>query len=479
MKFRKFFRKYQFEILLGVLLLLLLIERSIPYFLYGPYGFGYDLGIYKKIFEEMNSLAAIREAQISPLPAFIAYLSNLLHLPVGLNLYYFYIFISAFVAVPLYLLAKECFGKEAGLLAVVLFTISYSQVFAAEFYLYKAILGMIFLLYALLYYVRKSNWFYLFAVLLALTQMPQLLVLGFAVLAGAVVDFKKNLRFHLRALLIFLGTLLLLLLVSWQNISDMFKFFWDAVAGTSLSGVFTKKGGLFMPWSVYLRKEILVFVFGLGGVIYARKNDNALPLIGALVFLIALVFNEIFFENRFIIPLSLFIAIFAAHGILRFFSLSFRRNRNKLVGAVILILISMGSIFYYYSVIPPTLNQYEVTALDFIAKRDDAKYVMVVDTYYAPWVHGFSGKETLAPGIFISVWDLPQFGSYIYAARVEKIKMLLNISDTYGKFYLFEGVRQARDDLRSPRIKKVFDIYGARVYEVDSLSLSLSRKASS
>lgn len=468
-KLDKFFKKHGYWLLFAILFLILLFERAIPYILHGPFGFGYDTGIYKKTFEGMVSFSdVLTVGNISPLPAFLAYVSNLLHLPISFITYYLYIFFSAFVSVPLYLLVKECFKKrEIAIVAVVLFIVSYTQAFASEFYLYKAIMGSSFLLFAFYYYIKKSYWFYLFTLLLAFTQLPHLLILGFGVFIGTLVDFKKNLKFNLIAFGVFLISFVLLLLVSWKNVYGMFGVFWDYFVGTNLVSTTVDKAGLFFPLSIYIKKEFWIFLLGIIGVILSRKNDKVVPLIASVAFLVVFVFNKIFFENRFIILMSLFFIIFAAYVVVQVFSKSLKQKYFRWTSAFLLILISLVSSFYYYRVIPPTLTPYEIGAIKTIEAKTDTDYVMVVDTFYAPWLYGFSGKTVLAPGLFKSVWNMPQFGKYIKAARVERIKMLLDVSDEYGKFYLFEGHRQAMDELGSPRIKKIYDIYGARIYAID------------
>ena len=201
-----------FYVFLGVLFLILLINRSFPYYLYGPFGFGYDTGIYRKEFLEILSFSQVFNSPVDIFPAFLAYLFNLLHLPMNWLLYDLYIVFSAFIAVPLYLLTKEYFGKYVGAVAVVIFTVSYIQVVASEFYLYKTIIGAIFMLYAFYFYAKKSYKFYVFVFLLALTQLPQLLLLVLGVGVAALFGGKKNLKFNLIGLLVLVaaGGLLLI-----------------------------------------------------------------------------------------------------------------------------------------------------------------------------------------------------------------------------------------------------------------------------
>lgn len=470
MDFRKFFKKHWLKFLLGILFAILLFERAIPYILHGPFGFGYDTGIYKHTFDGIQNFSDIFTAQTSPIPALLAYLTNLLHLPMSIVLYYLYIFFCFFIAVPLYLLAKECFNKETALLAVVFFTVSYTQIFAADFYLFKAILGAIFLLFAFYYYIRKSKLFYLFTALLMLTQLPQILILGVGVLFGSVVDFKKNLKFNLTAVGVFVGSFLLLSLMSWPTVSSMFIVFWKSFTDPAALQYSSHSTGLFFPLNIYLKRDLWLFLAGEIGIILAYKNGKTLPLISAVVFLIIVVFDGLFFANRFIVEMSLLLIIFGAYMFTKVFVPLLKKVKIlRFIAAIVLVVISSFATFYYFNHISSTLTKHEIGAIKIIEGKPDG-YSMVVDTFYAPWLYGFSGKIVLAPGIFESIWNFEQFMEYQNATEEERIKTLLDLSDKYGKIYLFEGIRQRKDFLNGGRIKKIYDVYGARVYEIDPSS---------
>jgi hypothetical protein len=99
---------------------------------------------------------------------------------------------------------------------------------------------------------------------------------------------------------------------------------------------------------------------------------------------------------------------------------------------------------------------------------------MATSSYYAPWLYGFSGKITLAPGIFVGVWTSDTWVKYMEGSNVDRAFLLIKIANEYGKFYVMEGTRQVytRVDKVSPLIKRIYDVNGVRIYEVSPSSAS-------
>ncbi|MBI4975126.1 hypothetical protein HZC20_00455 [Candidatus Peregrinibacteria bacterium] len=456
--------------LLALIFLVLLINRAFPYFLHGPYGFGYDMGIYKKMFEGIKTLSDIRTSQVYFLPSFLAYVVNFLGIPLKFLLYYFYIFVSAFLAVPLYLLTKEYFGKKAAFISVVLFTISYVQVFASEFYLFKAILGATLMLFAFFYYVKKSYLFYLFAFLLAFTELPQLLLLGFGIFVAVFFTEKKYLKFHVIGLAIMALGVGFLFFLTPQS-------FWDAVnvVINSINGAQSydaHRSGLFINLLDFLNLEFGIVLFGIAGFVMSifdfRKTEivkKLIPVWAATFLVFVIVFFKLFFENRFIMELDLLLIPFAGYMAVRMFG-NIVESRSFRIFSVIVILFAVAFLdVWYYRTTYPALTPHEVWALDVIREKTDSKYVMVVDTFYAPWMYGFSEKTALAPGIFETVWDFGTWLNYIKGTDDDKAKMLIDIAKKYGNYYLFMGFRDPKPDFSKypANFKKVFEVQNATV----------------
>lgn len=460
-----------FVVLFAILLVILTIGRVAPYFLHGPFGFGYDTGIYKKSFEDIKQFSDIFTSQIYLFPSFLAYVMNLLHIPMGFLLYGVHMFMSIFIAVPLYLLTKEYFGKYAGAVAIAFFTISYVQVFASEFYLYKAVMGAVFMLYAFLYFARKSYWFYVFAGLLALTQLPQLVLLIFGVAVASIFGWKKNLTFNLVGLGIMVLALVFIFIFAPQQIVNGWDIFMARFAGKVSFDA--HQSGLFMSFKEFVLREIVMVVLGLLGVILSFRKREVLPLLSALVFVSVVVIGKIFFEDRFVMEMELLLIPFASFGLVRIFDRILVKRYVKIIFSVLLVGAVVFFTTYYVSTTYSALTRNEITAMKILEKQKDISHVFVTNTIYAPWVYGFSGKEVLAPGIFNSVWGFDEFVAYQKAPRVEKLQKLLNIARKYGAYYYYVGERQADENLKgaSPYIVEVLQLGGAKLYKVTSPSL--------
>ncbi len=223
-----------------------------------------------------------------------------------------------------------------------------------------------------------------------------------------------------------------------------------------------------MSVAAYLHRSYIILVCGIVGFILSFKNQKARALQAGLVFVAIIVFFRIFFENRFVAELDLFLIPFAAYFLIYLVEDVLKKRLVKVVFAVLLVFVSAGLSSWYYKTTYSALSLYEVWAIDVINERTDAEYDMVTNTIYAPWLYGFSYKETLAPGIFESVWNFDQWVEYNRASDEDKAEMLTDISAKYGKYYLFYGVRDFSPPIHEvdDKINRIFDVRGATIYEV-------------
>lgn len=453
---------------IAALFVILLAQRAFPYFLYGPFGFGYDTGIYKKTFEGILSVPDIFTSQVSLLPSALAYLVNFLHLPMESYLYFFYIFASAFVVIPLYLLTREHFGKEAGVVAAVLFTVSAIQIIAAQFFLFKAMIGASFLLFALYYYGKKSYLFYIFALLLAATQLPQLLLLLVAVSFDALIDFKNKKLFYLVGILAFFLLVLGLYIYNFQQLSNAIDVVMSSLTGRGAGSFDSHQTGLFMTVTEYFGYALYIFLFGIFGIFMSYKKEGILPLQTVVIFVMVVIFWQLFFQNRFVVEMDLLLMPFAAYFLVTVFKKYLKKLVFKRVMAGFLMAGVLVASFFYYKTTLPALTDYEIYALEFINEQEEGNYVFVTDTRYAPWFYGFSNKTTIAPGIFESVWDFETWNKFHEAKAPERALMLEDLAERYGIFYLFEGINQTdvNYEAESLQIKRLFAVSNAKVYKI-------------
>ncbi|MBT3864724.1 hypothetical protein HOE67_01890 [Candidatus Peregrinibacteria bacterium] len=459
-----------FYVIFWSLILILFVSRAMPYWMHGPFGFGYDVGIYKHVFEGIRTLPDVLGSEVYPFPSFLAYLVNLLGLPVDWLLYHAHILFSVLVVVPLYFLTKDLFGKVAGLLAIVIFTISYTQVFGSEFYLYKAELGAIFMLASLLFYMRRSYWFFLFVVLLGLTQLPQYIVMVAGIGTAAFFGLWKDYKYNFLVLLSFVLAFDFVAILSPHHIWNA----WDVVQGSLLGEAVLSShhSGLFISLREFLGKESVVFLLAASGFVLTLKKKGVLALQASLAFVTLVVVARLFFENRFVLEMHFLLIPFAAYFIYKVFKAVVEEKglseKVWALGGVALVFISGYIVYGYYLTTRAALSEYEQWALQVINEKEDSKNIMVSSSIYAPWAYGFSGKTTLAPGIFSSVWSYEDQVEYFTGEAEDRALMLLDIAKKRGKFYLFEGQSQDRSfiEAESECITKIFDVGDATVYEV-------------
>ncbi len=463
--------KFDSKLLLpGFFFAIILINRSFPYLLFGPFGFGYDTGIYKKTFEGLTSFGSVFHSQIDLFPSFLGYLFNVLSIPTSFLLYHFYILASACIAIPLYLLTKTYFEKKTAIVAIAIFSFSYIQIFASEFYLFKAMLGAIFMLLAFLFYEKKSYLFYLFALLLALTELPQFLLLAVGVLVATCFNFKKHLKFHLVGAIIAAVGALIILIFSPTHIYAAIDVVISSLKGIKrLDAHYT---GLFLTPEAYLQKATILPFLGTIGLILCliKKKSKTILVSSSLIFVTIVVVFKIFFQNRYVIEMDLLFIPFTAYFLVYFFEKFLKPKTLTMAGSAFLIIISLILTVQNYQKTRPVLNANEVKAVEFVKAQTDAQYVMVTDTFYGPWFYGFSEKITLAPGMLESVWNFETFNQYMTAPAEVKTKMLLDISKKYGTYYLFLGSTDKDQNFSkySEKAQKVLDLPKAVVYKISA-----------
>ena len=81
----------------------------------------------------------------------------------------------------------------------------------------------------------------------------------------------------------------------------------------------------------------------------------------------------------------------------------------------------------------------EIMSLSNLVKEDEL--VMATDSYYSPWVYGFSGRKTIAPGLFeYNKWNRDKWAAFWLSPDLKLRHFLL---DEYkGPIYIFVGDKQ-------------------------------------
>lgn len=460
--YKQIFLNKKSTIIIASLFILIFLLRAWPFILHGPFGFGYDIGIYKKIFEDTKNFSEIFQSNYDFIPGLLAYLGNKLQITSAFSTYYFYIFISVFLGFAIYKLTKEYFGKIVAIVALALFAVSYAQVLASEFYLFKAILGANFMLFAFYFYAKKSWWFYLFLLFTAFTQLPHILLLGSGILTASIFNLKKDFKYNATALIVLLLSAAILLVFKNHQIANAIYVVLQSIKKDfGFDNNFT---GLFMTLRGYLKVGWPILSFSLLGLILTYNQKKILPFQISTTVVILIVFLQLFFQNRFIFEMDLMLIPFAAYAIVWIFA-----KKPNFKHGFFLLLITLSVSFYYFSTTYASLSKAEIEALKIIENKKDSNFVMVSNDYYSTWPSGFTGKNVIAPAMYNEVWTFDELLKYHNSKPADKAKILIDIAKKYGPFYLFEGrIQYYYSDLSpfSKKITKIFSRDNVKVYKI-------------
>lgn len=446
--------------LFSIGLIFALFLRSVPYF-NNSVPLGYDPGIYKYIFESFErSLPNIPGAGmdawvVGNFPPGLATLMDLFYVS-GFNtrqlLTTVFVLLSSLLIFPIYLVSKRYFNKETGLLAVLLYAFSYTQLQTFWYMYYKNVVAMGLMLFSIYFMDMKEKRFSMlmiaFAAAVGFVHRPTFLVLLMVWTGYVIVNFKNKKIVRKNATEI-LATGFLLLIIYLPILNEIILKPLEGVFG-SVVAPGTIGSGTFYSFFTYQFVSLSYLPFALLGFFFSiiRKKWN--PLF--LWFLINgfIVFFRIMFYNRFIIQLDVVLILMAGAGIYYGIINSIKSNKIS-VGIVILLLAASGFTAYdFASTASPLLNNAQLVSIEKISNlTEEDAFVMAATSYYSPWVLGYSGRKTIAPGLFDhNKWNRRQWSVFWSSGNIGEIKDLLNM---YEKpLYIFIG-KHPSNSMINPR----------------------------
>ena len=372
---------------------------------------GYDPGFYKYTLDTYaGALPQFPEAGLADwireiYPQGLQLLSDSLHVVAGTNsldlISYLFPILGALLVFPVYMVTNNAFGKKAGLIAAVLYAVSYIQYTAFTLLYLKNILGLLFLLLAI-YALEKEKYGLMVLPLAALGifHRPEFLLFALLIVAYFLVHRKREI------VLAVAGTAILVLpfwLVRWEAN-------WSVLTGavsTAVTNVQTGEvsgGGTFYDLPTYIKYSVAYLPFTLVGFLYLVKNKiwNSLPILFVVTGVI--VVARLFFFNRFIIPLDIVAIILAAAGIN--YTLLNRKDTWRLAGIgalILLIVVTVIPTIYLARDIQPLIKEDQLEAIEWMEANTEEDAYVLTTTNDAPWVLGWSGRRVIAPGLF--EWD--------------------------------------------------------------------------
>ncbi|MDO8517445.1 MAG: hypothetical protein Q7S33_04965 [Nanoarchaeota archaeon] len=437
-------------ILFALAIFLIILFRVMPY-MGNSIPLGYDPGMYKYGIESglQNLDLWILQGGMEPgflylMSFFKAFLSS------QFILTWLLIGFCVLLGLGIYFVVKEFSdnNKTTALIALFLYAFSLIQFKAFWFMYYKNIIGMSLILFSIYFLkkyetTQKKKFIWLFVILgglLGAIHRPSFYIFGLSYFFYAFISPIKDKKYNFNLLKnnIIYGILILVIAGLFylgkfsQAILIMFS---PVLQGFLAPG---EGAGTFINFFTYQFSSLFYLPFALLGIFYfIRKKDFNILVIWAIINF-AIVYFQFFFFNRFIIMLDLILIIMASFGF------SVLINSKKKLGTMILIVLLLSAGILAYNEAKnskPLINDNELKVISFLNNTEQNSWVMSTSSYYSPWIQGYSGRKTIAPGLFdYNKHDKTGWMSFWTANSTEQFKSFLY---QYEKpLYIFIGQRQ-------------------------------------
>lgn len=456
------------SVLILLSLLVLLTSRFLPY-LNNSIPLGYDPGIYKYVMEAyLQNLPEIPGENIdfwvkSGFEPGLFIITDLLYI-IGFDthaiLTWGYIFFDLLLGMGIYVAASKYFGKNIGILSLLIYSISIAQFKVFWYMYYKNVIALFIMLVAL--YLLKSGKYLPFIVtasFIGALHRPTFLIFSLSYLAYIIVYRKELIKNTLSGIII-------LTIVTTFYISNLKEAIIDNIEPIITANI---GAGTFISFFVYQFSSLSYLPFALlGFLILARNKDTNFFFFWFLIAGIIVYFKLIFF-NRFIIHLDVAMIILASLG---FYELI---KFNKRIGTAILLVLFLSSLLIMgqnISGAKPLITEKELDIIKNFNNVESNAYVMSTSSYYSPWILGYSGRKTIAPGLFdYDRWNLSEWRTFWETGEKEKALEMLDVYEKPIYIYLGERSRINETKFESECFEKIFQENGAKIYKVACDSL--------
>jgi hypothetical protein len=416
--------------------LLPLTRSSIPLG-YDPGFYKYTMGLYANALPQIPEAAlAVWIKEMYPQGLFV--LSDAMHVVAGTNatqiISYLFPFLGALLVFPVFVVTRNLFGQRAGIIASILYAVSYTQYTTFTMFYFKNVLGLMFLLMAI--YALENKKYGLMAFMFAalgIFHRPEFLLFALVLVPYFILHRKREIVFAV------LGAMVLIIpfwLPRWEiNLQVL-----TSMLGTAATNIQTGAGldgGTFFGLDTYTAMSLAYLPFALMGAIYLaiRKNWNSVLLYFVINSII--VIFQIFFFKRLIISLDIVVVILAASGI--DYTLLHRNGAWRVVctGALILLLASTAiPTVSLANDVKPLVTGPQLEAVAWIRENAEDDAYVLATSYDAPWVLGWSDRRVIAPGLFEwNVYNKDEWLGFFSTKSPEAAKEFLNAYD--GPIYIY------------------------------------------
>jgi len=315
---------------------------------------------------------------------------------------YFFAFLGAFMVFPVFIVTRNLFGSRAGLIASVLYAVSYTQFGVFYMCYFKNVLGLMFLLFAI--YALEKEKYGLMAVAFAglgIFHRPEFLIFALILIPYFALHRRRGIVLGALGAAALIAPFWIPRLESnWSLLSDVLN---TAVVNAHLGD--SSGSGTFFSFAAYREVSLAYFPFALMGLIHLviKRNWNSV-LFYFLINSVIVVF-ELFFYKRLIIPLDIALIMLAALGIEQAILQRAKIPKVVLIAIVALIIVA--------TVVPtiegemdadPFISEEQLETIEWINESTENDALVMATSYDAPWVLGWSAKRIIAPGLF--EWSL-------------------------------------------------------------------------
>jgi hypothetical protein len=350
-----------------------------------------------------------------------------------------------------YFVSKEYFNRTTALISIFVYALSLIQFRTFWYMYYKNIIGMTCMLFSF-YFLKKYELntkkkhlilFILFGSLTGAIHRPTFYIFGLSYFFYALISPYANKEYNWKDLRIniFSGVTILIITSLFYRGN-----FWQAITHI-LPGVakgFIDPGqspGTFINLFTYQYSILPYLIAATFGLIVCLRKKQTMLAIWAIINLL-IVYFQFFFFNRFIIMLDIILILFASYA---FYLLI--ENKKKAGTIITIILIICLGIFAFKESInsKPLIGTQELFAIQNLSATPANSWVMSTNSYYSPWIQGYSQRKTIAPGLFD--YDNHTKTEWQIFWTTNNIKEITSFLSLYPKpLYIFIGQKQ-KDNL--------------------------------
>ncbi len=317
----------------------------------------------------------------------------------------------------IYITAKEFFNRQAGAIAILLYSVSLAQYVTFELTYVKNILAMSLLLAAMLSLHRKK--YFAAAItgaLVAGVQQPTFLLYGLCYTAYTLTKIRDKKEF------------LTLAGVGAATLTAGIAFYVQAIGPlliSASSNLINSSPGSFMTFTEYLFSTLPYLSLALLGFLIALKNRKFNILFFWFGINFAVVFLKLFFYNRFIIFLDIVFILYAGYA-----ASTMLTAKRKLAIAILSIVVLSMAITTGREALKahPNISPEEYSFMkniQSITEQNSTLITNMVDD--AHWLEALSGRPVAAPGLFnAGRWTRNEWIKYWHAENFAEIKALMD-----------------------------------------------------